>query len=351
MKAVHITELRGAINALRARLGMSAYSWQQSIAPGNWIKADPILEMRTALDQAIGSPPGGYSPGLAQGLVIQAIHIQELRDRVKAAWSSSQIPRDGYGSLSYDVTSNRITTTGFAYDAAGNQTSIVRADGSPQSYEYDAANRMVKVRGPGGVVVANYKYGVGNQRLLAQDGDDNSNQRTYYVWSDGDVIAEYSEDQTSPTSPRWTKNYIYLEDRLLATQEATGNGELVQYTHPDRLGTRIISRSDGTWFEQVTLPFGVALNSESTAATNRRFTSYDRSASTGLDYAVNRSYDPGQGRFTQVDKVGMEAVRLTSPQSLNLYAYCQNDPINASDPLGTWGFSFSFGGFFGGGHD
>lgn len=165
------------------------------------------------------------------------------------------------------------------------------------------------------------------------------------------MIAEYSEDQISPTSPRWTKNYIYLEDRLLATQEASGNSELVQYTHPDRLGTRIISRSDGTWFEQVTSPFGVALNSESTTASNRRFTSYDRSASTGLDYAVNRSYDPGQGRFTQVDKVGMEAVRLTSPQSLNLYAYCQNDPINASDPLGTWGFSFSFGGFFGGGHD
>lgn len=354
VKAVHITELRDAINALRARLGMFPYSWQQSIAPGNWIKADPILEMRTALDQALGPPLGGYSSGLGQGLVIQAIHIQELRDHFKAAWNSlSQIPRDGYESLSYDTASNRIMSAGFAYDAAGNQTSIVRADGSPQSYEYDAANRMVKVRGQGGVVIANYTYGVGNQRLMAQDGDDNSNQRTYYVWSNGDVIAEYSEDQTSPTSPRWTKNYIYLEDRLLATQEASGNGELVQYCHPDRLGTRIISRSDGTWFEQVTLPFGVALNSESTAATNtsRRFTSYDRSASTGLDYAVNRSYDPAQGRFTQVDRVGMEAVRLTSPQSLNLYAYCENDPINVSDPLGTWGFSISFGGFFGGGHD
>src|SRR5260370_22599385 len=32
--------------------------------------------------------------------------------------------------------------------------------------------------------------------------------------------------------------------------------------------------------------------------------------------------------------MGIGSARLTRPQSLNLYAYVQNDPINAADPLG-----------------
>jgi len=63
--------------------------------PGDLIKADPIVEMRTALDQAIGPPSGGYTAGLAQGQPILAAHIQELRNRVINNWnSSSSIPRD-----------------------------------------------------------------------------------------------------------------------------------------------------------------------------------------------------------------------------------------------------------------
>ena len=88
------------------------------------------------------------------------------------------------------------------------------------------------------------------------------------------------------------------------------------------------------------MPFGTALNAESTGATNRRFTTYDRSVTTGLDYAINRHYDPQQGRFTQVDPIGMGSVSLENPQTLNLYAYCANDPINHTDPSGLGFFSF-----------
>ncbi|MER3453520.1 MAG: hypothetical protein C4344_07875 [Acidimicrobiia bacterium] len=64
---------------------------------------------------------------------------------------------------------------------------------------------------------------------------------------------------------------------------------------------------------------------------------------TGLDYAINRHYDSLQGRFTQVDPIGMRAANLFDPQSLNMYAYCGNDPINRLDPDGLfWGKLFKF---------
>ena len=66
--------------------------------------------------------------------------------------------------------------------------------------------------------------------------------------------------------------------------------------------------------------FGRAAIKFCPGSTKRRFTSYDRSARTGLDYVVNRHYDPLQGRFTQVDPLGMDAVDLANPQTLNLYA-------------------------------
>jgi RHS repeat-associated protein len=190
------------------------------------------------------------------------------------------------------------------------------------------------------VVLATYTYGDSNERLIAEEGGG----RTYYVAGGSGVVMEYSEALSS-TQPQWSKSYVYLGARLLSVITPDGGGgEYVEYHHPDRLGTRLISNSsDPSVQGQSTLPYGTVLTAETSAATTRRFTSYDRSSATGLDYAVNRHYDPQQGRFTQVDPLEMNAANLTNPQSLNLYAYCGNDPINNIDPDGLfWGKLFHF---------
>src|SRR5437660_11679825 len=135
--------------------------------------------------------------------------------------------------------------------------------------------------------------------------------------------AEYLEADNSNV-PAWSKSYVYLGGRLLATLTPNNfDGEAIQFHHPDRLGTRIVTNpANGTFFEQQTLPFGTALNESPPTggtidSTNRRFTSYDRSQTTKLDYAVNRHYDPQQGRFTQVDPAGMRMTSLANPQCLN----------------------------------
>jgi RHS repeat-associated protein len=343
IKAVHVTELRTAVNQARSRVSLPAASWAESVSPGVFIKAAHIVELRARLDEAraaLGLPAASYTdPTLTVGITVKAVHVQELRQRVTEALTTDlAVPVDGHANLSYDPATNRITTAGFAYDAAGNQVRALIPGGASQRFQYDAANRLVRVKADDNVtVIATYTYGSSNVRLVSEE----AGVRTYYDVEGTSVIAEYVENSGSST-PAWSKSYVYLGARLLSTLTPNGaGGAAVQHHHPDRIGTRVVSNpSNGSSFEQLTLPFGTPLNAESTGTTNRRFTTYERDAVTGLDYAVNRHYDPQQGRFTQVDPIGMRATELANPQSLNLYAYCGNDPINTTDPTGLGFLSF-----------
>jgi RHS repeat-associated protein len=125
VQALHISELRDAINALRSHLGMSAYTWQYSATTSDYISANPIVEMRTALDQALGAPSGGYSAGLAQGQPVKAIHIQELRDRVLGAWITSSST-----DLRWLVT-DQLGTPRMIFDQSGTLAGVSRHDYLP----------------------------------------------------------------------------------------------------------------------------------------------------------------------------------------------------------------------------
>jgi len=128
VQAAHITELRTAINNLRSHLGMSSYSWTTSATTSDYINASPIIEMRTALDQALGAPAAGYASGLASGQPIKAIHIQELRDRLTAA-SGSDIRW---------MVSDQLGTPRMIFDASGSLAATSRHDYLPFGEELGA---------------------------------------------------------------------------------------------------------------------------------------------------------------------------------------------------------------------
>jgi len=238
-----------------------------------------------------------------------------------------------YTNAQSQTVSNRITTAGYEYDPAGNQTRGQTENGTWRRYKYDAAGRLAVALDDGGNPQETYSYGASNERLLTVYGNGLGAPATYYAWEGGQVIADFRAGTSNNLV--WEKSYVYLGGRLLATTDLYGT----KYHHPDRLGTRLVTDgANGTpTTEQVNLPYGTALTTESSGAyNNRRFTSYDRSATTGMDYAVNRFYNSAQGRFNQVDPIGMAAVRLSNPQSLNLYGYCENDPINSLDPDGLF---------------
>jgi hypothetical protein len=96
LQALHITQLRAAIDAVRVTAGLGAANWSQTpaVASNQLIYASHIIEMRARLDEARAmlssccgvSLPGGYTdPNLVGGGIytIKRAHIKDLRDRVK----------------------------------------------------------------------------------------------------------------------------------------------------------------------------------------------------------------------------------------------------------------------------
>jgi len=131
VKAIHITQLRAAIDAVRAHYSLPNYPWAKPVASGGTINTnvliswEPIDEMRTALNQALGAPANGYAAGLTLGQPILAVHIQELRDRVLAAWITGST-----ADLRWFVT-DQLGTPRIILDQSGSLTGIRRHDYLP----------------------------------------------------------------------------------------------------------------------------------------------------------------------------------------------------------------------------
>lgn len=86
VKAVHVTELRQAVNAVRAAANLSAATWTDSSLTNVAIKAVHIQELRTNLDQALsalGLSTSPYTDASLTGIAIKKVHLDELRQRVK----------------------------------------------------------------------------------------------------------------------------------------------------------------------------------------------------------------------------------------------------------------------------
>jgi hypothetical protein len=87
VKAQHITQLRTAVNAVRALAGLGAVSFTDpTLTSAIVIKATHVTDLRGALDPArsnLGLPTLSYTDSPLTGVVVKAIHLQELRTAVK----------------------------------------------------------------------------------------------------------------------------------------------------------------------------------------------------------------------------------------------------------------------------
>jgi RHS repeat-associated protein len=217
-------------------------------------------------------------------------------------------------SVTVSTSTNRITTSGYGYDANGNMTN----DGQ-NTLTYDGENHLLTSSGSLGS--GTYTYDGNGQRVKKVS----SSTTTVYSFSGSRVIAEYVNG-AAPASP--TREYIYSGSALLAKIEGTAT----QYYQQDHLSTRLMTDSTGTKIgEQGHFPYGETWYLNNTT-TKWEFTSYERDAESGNDYAMARYHVNRLGRFSSPDLLSGST---GDPQSLNKFTYVRNDPANGVDPSGT----------------
>jgi len=138
-----------------------------------------------------------------------------------------------------------------------------------------------------------------------------------------------------------TNEYVFFAGRRIAQRTSSGS---VYFYYADALGT-VHTITDGTGqacYDATFTPYGQEMlnpNISQTCSSNYKFAGYEYDSETGLYYANARYYNPRLGRFMSPDPLSGD---VTDPQSLNSYAYVENDPTNWTDPSGTirtpWGY-------------
>jgi hypothetical protein len=135
-------------------------------------------------------------------------------------------------SLSVDNTTNKITNTGFTYDAAGNLTS----DGSA-TYTWNAEGLMAATAG------VSYTYDGDGKRVKKSNGPlprfhrGGEAPKLYWYGINGEVLAE------SDASGTVTSEYIFFGSMRIARRDpGTGN---VYYFFGDRLGNACVLLTRG----------------------------------------------------------------------------------------------------------
>ncbi len=182
------------------------------------------------------------------------------------------------------------TNISYTYDMAGVRSS--KTVGST-TYDFTTLSGLV-TRQTGGGKTIDFVYDENNQPLAMKY----NNTLYYYVLNaQGDVIA-------------------------LADQ----NGNLIAKYSYDPWG-KLLSVTPNGWLDEQN-----AYYLEVAEANPLRYRGYYYDAETGFYYLQSRYYDPEIGRFINADSYA--STDATGLLSTNMFAYCENDPVNRSDPSG-----------------
>ncbi|MBY0558555.1 MAG: RHS repeat-associated core domain-containing protein [Hyphomicrobium sp.] len=147
----------------------------------------------------------------------------------------------------------------------------------------------------------------------------------------------YTDTYTGSASANWSMIAVAFK------AATTTLSPTVSYVHADQLGsTAIVTNASGTPAQTLDYyPYGAARVNSGTPIESRQYIGQFADSPTSLSYLNARYYDPARGQFTSEDPVFWEIGltkdgkhALENPQSLNSYAYGNDNPIVGKDPTG-----------------
>jgi RHS repeat-associated protein len=242
---------------------------------------------------------------------------------------------------------NKLTGDGtwsYAYDGNGNLARKTSSDGKT-AYQYlfnslDQLTSAIKWTKSGSTwsstTLGTYRYDANGMRANTTEGT----TCTDYVYVGHDPWYERSKSGSTQT----TTDYIYVSGRMKAKIVAGGSSPGTYFYITDALGSvRQVWKQEATsaTFSVATYkPFGTPVSASGTEKVEYAGELIDTAAGTspGLYYIGARWMDPELGRFISLDP---KSGSPESPQTLNRYVYCVNNPLRFTDPTGADIMSYS----------
>jgi len=165
-------------------------------------------------------------------------------------------------------------------------------------------------------------------RHVLQGHDHEFNQGlTHFIYDQqGNLIAE------ADSFGGIAKEYVYMGGLPIAELD----GENIHYIHTDHLGTpqKMTDAGQKVVWDRDAEPFGKTTHTNGPATLNLRSPGQYHDNESGLDYNFFRSYNPGTGRYTQSDSMGLAA-------GINTYSYVGGNPVNDTDPSGLYAYTYT----------
>jgi RHS repeat-associated protein len=351
-KAVHITQLRTAVNAVRSLAGLSNATWSTTVVSGGTISKDDIKDLRDRLNDAftpLTIPLPTYTDatlvGAPNGTLIKGAHIRELRQRVTS----------GVGGVSCTKSITQFIQNFY-------QGTLSRQPSISELSHWTAVLTQAQSQGVSQLLGAAQSLGATLFNSTEYTGTTHSNEA--YVTDLYEGYLQRAPDQSGFTN--WVNTLtggasraavrqgfadsIEFHDEVIALCWTTVSSGGIRYVFSDLLGSAralmnnsgvnsstVVARHDylpygeeiwaGSGLRSSTQGFGAIDN------TSRRYAMTDRDNTTGLDHTDWREYDNFAGRFTSPDPYGGSGT-TDNPQSFNRYTYTMNDPVNGVDPTG-----------------
>ncbi|MDD5262791.1 MAG: hypothetical protein PHD76_13175 [Methylacidiphilales bacterium] len=221
-------------------------------------------------------------------------------------------PRFSRKSWQVQVTAGATRTP--AYDDNGNMTD----NGVGQAYQWDAANRLIKISYGGTSAVSSQFFydGLGRRvQIVEKDSSGTVTSTKNFVWTNGSQPAEERDASNNVTKRFYSQgeqiagtNYYYTLDHLGSVREMTDSNGVIH------------ARYDYD-------PYGRATKLSGDLDADFQYAGYYRHAASGLNLTLYRAYNADLGRWLSRDPIEEEG-------GINLYAYVANDPFRYRDPFG-----------------